>query len=258
MIRAARKRPLVLVHGFTGHPESWLATRQALRWEGELLPFTLLGHAGSAAAPSPFAAETRRLLDEAQTVATRERPLLAAYSMGARLALSAVVKAPELFAGALLIGSSFGLQNAALREERRREEARWIDLLERGGIEAFVSAWEAHPTLRLHQASEAARQAQRLRRLAHHPLGLATALRCLGLGEMPDCRPALPALKLPLFFMAGAHDAKFRSFADEGSRLAPEGRFLLSRGGHDALLESPSEVAAAIDALDERTREIPG
>ena len=59
--------------------------------------------------------------------------------LGARIALELIRSRTDAFAEAWLIGVNPGLRSGAERDARRAQDARWIRLLERDGIEAFVA-----------------------------------------------------------------------------------------------------------------------
>src|SRR5262249_9298200 len=147
-----------------------------------------------------------------------------------------------------LLGVPPGLVAPAERAERVAADERWARLAETEGIAAFVAAWEAQPLF----ASQArlpaeVRARHRRRRLAHDPRGLAAAFRGLGLGAMPDLWPALPALRLPVTFVAGELDPQFRALASRAVAATPgAARRLVPGAGHDVVLEAPRAVAAAL------------
>ncbi len=239
--------PLLLLHGFTGSPRSWAPVREQLPPRFAVVAPALLGHDGSSAGP-----EIGAFLEEAERVLALlpegGKAHVAGYSLGARLALALLVRHPERFEQATLVSAHPGLATADERETRRRDDRRWRALLETGGIEAFVAAWEAQ-TLWTSEAElpEAMRRARRLERLGHTPSGLARSLAVCGLGEMPDLRPLLGRVALRVTVMAGERDPKFLCLARElSSRLPRAALDLVPAAGHNLLLERPQRVAAAI------------
>ncbi len=237
--------PLVLLHGFTGAPRSWHAVVERLPPAVVFMP-TLLGHDGTPAARGPrtFDEEVDRIA--AEIAAARLGPArVVGYSLGARVALGLLARHRERFLDATLIGVHPGLESAAERAVRADSDARWRELLEHGGIAAFVDAWEAQPLFASQRALPPRLQTdQRRARLKHHPRGLARSLEVLGLGAMPPQREALRDCDLPLRFVAGARDEKFAGLAQELSRVAPCATATLIDGaGHNVVLERPDRLA---------------
>jgi 2-succinyl-6-hydroxy-2,4-cyclohexadiene-1-carboxylate synthase len=244
--------PLVLLHGFTGSPASWAGVRRHLD-TGDILAPALLGHDGTPGRPDirSFEAEVDRLAD---LILARglDRPHLAGYSLGGRLALGLLVRHPSLFRGATLIGASPGLADAGERQARARQDEEWARLLESEGLPTFVAAWAALP-LWGSQAGVPARALadQRRIRLSHDPHGLARALRVLGLAAMPDYRPTLGAIDVPVRLVAGEGDGKFVELARFMAERLPRGELRVVAGaGHNVVLERPAEMASMLEETE--------
>ena len=246
---------LLLLHGFTGSPASWDDVVAHLDPAYDVLVPALGGHDPEVFADHEPWTDTS---DHSQTFGEEAFGLFAAlynepesepihiagYSLGARLALAMITTAPERFLSATLIGVNPGLRSDAERAARRAADARWIELLE-AGIEPFVAEWERQ-SLWASQARlpEATRAAQRAARLRHHPRGLQASLRATGLAEMPDLRPRLPGVRLPVTLLAGEEDPKFLALAEETAALLPDARVVVvPDAGHNLLLERPQAVA---------------
>lgn len=238
-------RPVVLLHGFTGSPGSWAEVRRGLGG-GRVLAPAALGHDGTAgpAGVDRFEAELDRLAG-----LVRDRGFtgshLAGYSMGGRLALGLLVRHPELFASATLMGASPGLSEPGEREARAARDEEWARLLETEGLPTFVAAWEALPLFgtqgRLPEARLAAQD--RIRR-SHDARGLARSLRVLGLARMPDYRPRLAGVEVPVRLVVGEADAKFRGLGTEMAERLPRATLTVVPGaGHNVVLERPAEIA---------------
>lgn len=96
---------------------------------------------------------------------------------------------------------------------------------------------------------------QRGCRLAHDPEGLARSLEVLGLAEMPNYRPAMASLAVPITLMTGSLDSRFSNMANE---LADQNVHIRAEHvdgvGHNVLLEAPSVVATALADVAERAQ----
>ena len=187
---------------------------------------------------------------------------LVGYSLGGRMALGMLVRHPGLVARATLIGASPGLSDPDARAIRRREdEARAIRRredeararsLEVEGLAPFVDSWERLPLFDSQSSvPDARRRAHRAQRLAHDPAGLARSLRVCGLGAMPDLSAALARIEVPVTFVAGAQDPKFRALARSMASSTPHSTHREIPGsGHDVVLERPGPLASLLEELD--------
>lgn len=242
-------RSLVLLHGFTGSAASWDAVRTHLPDDAPTLTPTLAGHQGSArpAASGGFEAEVDRLAELVHRAGFAGSRVVG-YSLGGRVAVGLLVRHPGLFATATLIGVNPGIGDPGEREARAAQEEDWARLLEREGVPTFVAAWEALPLWNTQDAldPEAAARQRRVR-LSHDGAALAGALRALGLAAMPDYRPRLGDIAVPVDLVVGEHDGKFRGLAaDMAARLARARTVVLPGAGHNVVLERPEEIARLI------------
>ncbi len=240
------RRRIVALHGFTGGPESWDAVRDALGGGVDLACPPLLGHHPEhLEGDGGFEAEVDRLAAQIQD----STPVhLAGYSLGGRLALGLLVRHPRLSSGATLIGVRPGLVSAEERRRRAAADEALARRLEERGVRAFVDRWQELPLFASQKGLPAALlAAQRQRRLRHDAAGLAVSLRQLSPAGMPDVRPALAGLEMPVRCMAGRLDATFCRLGREMAAALPRGRFeAVPEAGHNLLLEAPRAVAAAL------------
>ncbi len=242
--------PVVALHGFTGHGGHWQPVLDQLRTVGAVWCPALLGHGEEAGrvGVERFDDEVERLvagLDQRFSA----RVLLVGYSLGARVALRLLVRYPRRIWGAVLIGGRAGLGTAAARAARVAADAKWVNLLEREGIGAFVDRWQELALFASQRRlPETVQAGQRRHRLGLSPQGLARSLRVLGLGAMPDCWPLLETIACPVHLMAGADDTAFVEEAYAMATSIPNSRVeLVPSAGHNLILETPGAVAAAID-----------
>lgn len=244
--------PLLALHGFTGTGLDAAPLAEALGlacWAPDLL-----GHARSAAprarGPYAFAAQVAQVCALPEALGL-DRPLLFAYSFGARLALGALVARGEAFAGAVLVGATAGIEDPAARAARAAEDEARAARIEAEGAAAFLRAWRRHPLIRTQERIDPAHRARRDRERALHTAhGLAHALREAGTGRMPPLWGELRRVSCPVLALAGAEDPKFAALAARLARALPAGEHDLVRGaGHCAHLEAPAEAVSRIDAF---------
>ncbi|MBL8603772.1 MAG: alpha/beta fold hydrolase [Myxococcales bacterium] len=239
---------VVALHGFLGQPDVFTEVSEHLGCSLDAPPLPGHGPEGAVLGGS-FESTVDAWLGPWVTPDT----LLLGYSMGARLALSYALR--HRVRGAVLLSASPGLSSPEARAARRGDDARLAESLEREGLAAFVTRWEAQPLFASQRGLAPTRlAAHRARRLGHRPAALASALRVLGTGQMPDCREALARRAVPLVWAVGALDTKFVGIAEAlVAAGALEGYTRVEGAGHDLVLEAPETVARLVRQLAEQT-----
>jgi len=265
--RAASDRlPLfVALHGFAGAGDDFAPLICGEhRLPGEWLTVDVLGH-GRSAAPEPVAGvgyEMPRVaaaLSELLAAVVCRPYILVGYSMGGRLALSALLGsiggAPRPRPrGLILVGASPGIADPQRRAQRREEDEALAAKILARGIPWFADYWAQRPVLagkRRIAARHRDAMEERLRR--QRPDGLAGSLRGMGTGAMPPLWDHLGRLEVPTLLVAGAEDRKFAAIAAElraktGAKTRAAEMSVLAGVGHTAHLEDPSAFGAAVEA----------
>lgn len=245
-IRGNGARPLCLLHGFTGSRESFAHLEPSLATHFTLIRVDLPGHGATGpaalAGESGFQATIDAIASVLDEVGARDADLFG-YSQGARLALSFAFTHPRRVRRLVLESGTPGLRHRRERVARRRADETLAESIVSGGVEAFVRRWEALPLFDgLRRMPAPARRALQQRRLASTAEGLASALRCVGLGVQPDWWDHLYKLHVPTLLLTGAHDQKFTRIA---RRMAAELPMVWSHtfadAGHAPHLEAPTE-----------------
>jgi 2-succinyl-6-hydroxy-2,4-cyclohexadiene-1-carboxylate synthase len=253
--------PVLILHGFTGSCASVEGIAHGLRDRHRTSRFDFIGH-GASDAPSesqPYAfdacvEQTADVLSQLVEVPAH----VIGYSMGGRIALGLCVARPDLIKSATLIGARAGIDDAAEREQRVRDDVALADAIERDGIPAFVERWMALPLFasqrRLGDERLALAREQRLTNRAH---GLANSLRGMGAGAQPPLRSGLAEVRAPVSLVVGDEDERFAEIAASLAAELPHARVdIIPGAGHAAHLENPAAfleiVHAFIDEVDRR------
>jgi 2-succinyl-6-hydroxy-2,4-cyclohexadiene-1-carboxylate synthase len=233
--------PLVLLHGFTqtGRFGDLLAESHTL------LAIDLPGHgdSGPVRADLPTAAE---LVGDAVRSQVGETPCaLLGYSLGARVALHAVLGAGLPLRGVVYIGVTAGIEDPDERARRRRSDDVMAEELETSGdVAHFVDSWLRGPLFARLASGDAAQRPERLRNTAD---GLASSLRLCGAGTQEPLWDLLPTLSAPVLALAGSDDTRFASHALRVARLVPHGvASLVPGGGHAVHLAQPEQAARMV------------
>jgi 2-succinyl-6-hydroxy-2,4-cyclohexadiene-1-carboxylate synthase len=247
---AAEWPPLLLLHGFTGSAVAMSDVATALGACHEVLVPDLVGH-GKSHAPAGVGAysadaQVRHLRE---VVGRHQTPMpVVGYSMGARLALTFAVAAPELVSSLVLIGGTAGIAEESEREARRRSDETLADMIEREGVPAFVDYWESLPLFASQRSLSADRQHTiRAGRLTNTAAGLANSLRGFGAGEMPSVWHCLGDIAVPTLVIAGSLDTKYVALSGQLVERLPNAKALVVDGvGHAVHTEAQRAVVEAI------------
>ncbi|HRQ91092.1 MAG TPA: alpha/beta fold hydrolase [Bacteroidia bacterium] len=181
-----------------------------------------------------------------------ERPVLAGYSLGGRLALHALALHPQRWSGAVIVAAHPGLCCVEDRIARRSSDSVWAERARIWAWEEFLASWNgqglfgevSEPLLARQRALEARREA------------VAEAFERWSLGAQEDLRPALGAFAGPVLWISGERDVRFRAVGEEMATVFPDFRHcIVPSCGHRVLDEGGGEVAAAIRQI--RRRELP-
>jgi len=198
--------------------------------------------------PSGFEEEVERLATLALQLAPPRR--LVGYSQGARLGLGVLIRTPELFERACLVGVNPGLESELERIQRRQWENGLAQKLQMEGVEAFLDEWENLPIFASQRAFPGASLEQREARRMHQPVPLARALVGLGLGGMPNYWPELRAVTVPIDLVVGDSDAKFGALAERAqSQFQHCEVHKIAAAGHNPLLEAPLAFTKLLNDL---------
>lgn len=213
-----------------------------------LVPLPTLVDTDGAAHPERLAA----------TVATDD--VLVGYSMGARVALAAVVAGARPRA-LVLLSATPGLEDPTARDARRAlDDARAAALL--ADPLRFLAAWQDEPvfaasrTSALWRAQQEARRAIVVGELARHGghgpwcEGQARALRAFSTGRLPSSWDSLDALPVDTVWLSGALDVAYTGIAARAAARMPHARAVVIPGvGHVLPLEAPAAVARVLHPI---------
>ncbi|MCM2282508.1 MAG: alpha/beta fold hydrolase [Bdellovibrionaceae bacterium] len=174
----------------------------------------------------------------------RHKPILLGYSMGGRLALHAAIARPDLFSCAVIIGAHPGLVAEDMRLQRRLNDARWAERFRAEEWTSLVRAWGEQDVFAVRERDEDMIPLRREEgdfdrtRLAH-------TMSTWSLAEQENLRPALADLRLPMLWLHGASDRRFRELYRE-LRMdlidSPAHAFVeIPRAGHRVPWDNPHE-----------------
>lgn len=245
--------PAVLfLHGFMGSSADWRDVAAAIGDRAFCIALDLPGHGASLGlTPQSYTMEgAARAVVHALDKLGIERPVIAGYSMGGRLALYLALRYPERCAGLFLESASPGQESEEERKVRRAADEERAKYLESGDFGQFLSDWYRQPLFAslarkdrlLGQTVEA--------RLRNDPVELARSLRGMGTGSQPSLWGELESLAVPALAVAGGLDEKYAKISSRMASVNPRiSSELVREAGHDVHDEAPAEYVALLECF---------
>lgn len=174
-------------------------------------------------------------------------PIVLGYSMGGRLALHAMVAAPEQWKGAIILSAHPGLNDESERKIRFNRDREWANQVRSSHWQKFLETWNAQPVLAGAPPSPAQFQ------LEHHREEIARAFENWSLGRQEPLGERLAACQFPILWITGERDEKFSSLAAGLGEVVPDFEHaVLPDCGHRIPFECPLELSAKIRDFLER------
>ena len=155
--------------------------------------------------------------------------MLAGYSMGGRLALHALLQKDHPWKAAVIIGAHPGLEDESERAARAGTDAEWASRALLSTWTEFLDAWNAQPVLQgadIHDGR--ARSQLQLRRRE-----IGRSFVDWSLGNQEPLWDRLGEIKVPVLWIVGENDAKFRELGERACQQLPQGSLAIAPGaGH--------------------------
>ncbi|MET3683619.1 2-succinyl-6-hydroxy-2,4-cyclohexadiene-1-carboxylate synthase [Alkalibacillus flavidus] len=232
--------PIVMLHGFTGTMATWNDMLLHLSYQGQLILIDLPGHGDTQATDVTTMYDVCHDLKLILEQLGHQQVSLLGYSMGGRTSFLMAYYFPDFVERLILVGASPGLPEEQ-RIERQKQDEQLATMIEREGMEAFVSYWETIPLFDTQRRMPLSKQEQiRNERLAQSPQGLALSLRTMGTGKQPSLWSFLQHMTIPVTLVVGEEDDKFISLNEQMLESLPNAELKkISQTGHAVHLESP-------------------
>lgn len=219
----------VFVHGFLGLAEDWNGfARSGVDVCVDL--WSLAGKNGE-----PFGVANARILAEAGG----NGAVLIGYSMGARLAMHALIADPGRYRAAILISGNPGLTSQEERVRRLEADQEWARRFRKEPWDGLMKAWNNQAVLA--GGADPGRKECDFNRDA-----LAWALEHWSLGRQRDLRAELAALDMPILYLTGAEDKKFTDLVRELVKGCRHRHIAIEGAGHRLPWEKASEFVESV------------
>jgi 2-succinyl-6-hydroxy-2,4-cyclohexadiene-1-carboxylate synthase len=180
-----RSTAVLFMHGFMGSSADWQDVMAQIGDRGFCIALDLPGHGASLKlTPETYTIEgAARAAIHALDELGVERPVVAGYSMGGRLALYLALRYPERCAGLFLESASPGLESGEERSVRRTADEEKAKRLESGDFETFLRDWYRQPLFASLAKDEVLLRRTIAARRHNDPVELARSLRGMGKGS---------------------------------------------------------------------------
>ena len=236
------RRPLVLVPGLTCDAEVWQEQVTAL---GSSCHIQVAEHG---------LADTLGAMAERILVDAPPRFALAGHSMGGRVALEVMMRAPERVERLALLDTDFeGLAPGEAGERERLNRFRLVDIARRQGMNAMAREWAWGMVHTDHRDDEGLME-QIHRMVARAPLAQFEA-QIRALLRRPGHADVLPGIRVPTLVLCGHEDSwcALERHEDMAARIPGSVLVDVPHCGHMCTMEQPEIVSAALQAwLEDR------
>lgn len=225
------------LHGFLGTGRDWNALAEELRGVRlETVTPDLFSQPFTTQSMSQWADE---FVQRVKHTGDDDHALVG-YSMGGRLALHALLAAPEVFSRAVIVSAGLGMEDTSVRNERAASDEQWARRFEQEEWSAVNDAWNSQGVFRNSMA--ASRQESDFNRAA-----LALALRRWSPAADEPLAARLPSIRASVLWIVGDRDGKYVEEGRRAVRLIPRAEMMMMPGaGHRVMLDQPERFNRAV------------
>ncbi|KAF1084230.1 Lipase 3 precursor [Sporotomaculum syntrophicum] len=233
--------PMLCLHGFAENFSTW----DFIHLEHcQMVLVDLIGHGHSdkpeSLAPYRVSAIIGQLHKLMQLLGHQKYALMG-YSMGGRLALAYTLAYPQEITRLVLESSSYGECDTQNRARRRNHDVWLAKAILVNGIEWFNGYWSGLDLFTSQQnLPHNIRDKISERRLLNLPHALANTLLGNGQGNFPCLQEQITHLSVPVLYINGEYDDKYRNIGAEFAQLNPGiRRETIRDAGHNNHIEKP-------------------
>lgn len=167
--------------------------------------------------------------------------MIVGYSMGGRIALHCLVREPTLWKAAVIISAHPGLLDELEKKERLISDQKWSEHFQNMPWEILLKHWNSQKVFGGIESSQVRREEDFSREF------LSKVLVESSLGQQKDLRSSLKNLEVPILWISGERDMKFKALAEESASLNSRFHFHTIRGaGHRVPWDQPDQFQSAL------------
>lgn len=171
----------------------------------------------------------------------KNRRILLGYSLGGRLGLHVLHHSPNLWDCAIFVSSHPGLKNDSERRDRLVEDKMWAERFQKDDWNRVISDWNKR------QIFDSQNCVFERREEEHDRNKLFQILENWSLGHQIDFRPWLKGINIPIIWIYGNDDLKFREIAKEITLKHPKSQKIGIDGAmHRVPWEQPTKFIEEI------------
>jgi 2-succinyl-6-hydroxy-2,4-cyclohexadiene-1-carboxylate synthase len=235
---------IVFLHGFTGSSHDFLSLPDAILSNYRCLIPDLPGHGQTQVLEDATVFQTEgqiALLEQWLDSLGNSKFHFFGYSMGGRLALQFAVKNSERIQSLILVSTTAGIKEEAIRKERLQADVRLAQKILNTEPAGFLTEWISQPLFEgITERGEDFIAKEVERRLPIQRAGLACSLKHFSTGVMPSVWHQLPDIKAPTLVIAGSRDRKYLTLASELTNSMQNAQLKILETSHAPLIESPN------------------
>eukprot|EP00903_Cladosiphon_okamuranus_P003570 g3568.t1 len=229
------------LHGAVGAASDWRAMAKALAEYGISTRAVDLWRFLQCESVSMPDFGKRLNADAAGEVSRGQKRVLLGYSMGGRLALHALLEGGPWDA-AVIISANPGLRDAGEASTRRGQDTVWATQALTLPWSDFLEKWNAQAIL-----GGAMRDEREDKKLIQRRREIARSFVDWSVANQEPLWARLEEIKIPLLWIAGENDGKFREMGNEAAAMAGSAEFVIApECGHRVPWESGDWLAATL------------
>lgn len=243
---------ILFLHGFTGSSLDWKEIAENIDSRFNIVALDFIGH-GKSESPADekfYSVESIiEQIDESINRITKNKIILAGYSMGGRAALCYANQHQEKLKALILESATPGITSNTVREERIANDENLEKFILDNPIEKFVDYWMNIDLF----SSQKKLPGEKLKfvrgnKLKNNPVGLANSLKGFSTGKMLPLFENLKNIRTKTLLISGELDKKFSTISLSMSKLLPLSENIIIKGaGHNTHLEKPKEFLNVVN-----------
>lgn len=153
--------------------------------------------------------------------------ILMGYSLGGRLGLHAVLQNPKQWKAAIIVSAHLGLKTEEERKFRIQGDEKWAKKFETQPWEPLMQEWKAQSVFKQNEDSFQRKESDFERNT------LSKALTVWSLGRQENLKTKISELPIPILWVVGEEDKKFKDQADDLSFKHPQSQVcVVTQSGH--------------------------